>query len=88
MISIVEHERPWIELFHSESYTLFHSWLRNVKPAGLSIQLAKYRDLDPTERAQKREAWNEPVMWPLFALIIAFIALVTPGIRTFFRERQ
>ncbi len=88
MVSIIEHERPWIELFHSESYTLFHSWLHNVKPAGLSIQLAKYRDLDPEERAKKRDEWNEPVMWPLFALLLAFVAVVTPGVRTFFRERQ
>lgn len=88
MVGIIEHERPWIELWHSESYSLFHSWLDNVKPAGLSIQLTKYRALDPRERALKREQWNEPVVWPLFALLGAFLLLVAPGVITFFRERQ
>ncbi len=88
MIAIVEEERPWIELYHSESYSLFHSWLRYVKPAGLSIQLAKYRALDPQERAAKRAEWNEPILWPLLLLLGAAIALVVPGIVTFLRERQ
>ena len=34
---ILERERPWIELFHRESYALYHAWMRNVKPAGLSL---------------------------------------------------
>ncbi len=88
MIEIVEHERPWIELYHTERYALFHSWLENVKPAGLSIQVAKYRRLVPERRTELRADWNEPVLWPLFALLAAFAAVVTPGIYTFYRERQ
>ena len=40
---ILEHERPWIELFHQESYALIQPWLRNVKPAGMSLPAAKYQ---------------------------------------------
>lgn len=88
MIDILERERPWIELYHSESYALFHSWLRNVKPAGLSIQTAKYHDLDPIERAQKREQWNRPIYWPLVALLALVGVVLAPGIVTYYRERQ
>ena len=88
MIAILEHERPWIELYHSESYALFHSWLRNVKPAGLSIQTAKYHDLDPDVRAQKRVEWNQPIFWPLAALLALVAAVLGPGVVTYFRERQ
>lgn len=88
MTSIIETERPWIELYHSEAYSLFHSWLHHVKPAGLSIQLTKYRALDPKQRTEKRRAWNEPILWPLFVLLGAVVVLIIPGVLTFFRERQ
>lgn len=88
MISILEEERPWIELFHPEDYALYHGWLRNVKPAGMSFPTAKYRDLDPALREQRRRAWNQPVTWPAWALLAAGVAIVLPGVRTFLRERQ
>ena len=44
--------------------------------------------LDADRRAERREAWNEPVVWPAWALLIGAVVLVLPGLRTFFRERQ
>ena len=88
MLAILERERPWIELTHRESYALYHEWLRNVKPAGLSLPSGKYVDLDPQLRSQKRLAWNRPITWPAYALAFGGLVLVIPGIVTFFRERQ
>jgi ABC-type transport system substrate-binding protein len=88
MLAILEAERPWIELFHPEDYVLFHGWLRNVKPAGMAFPTAKYRALDPALRERQRQAWNQPLAWPAYALLAAGIAVVLPGVRTFFRERQ
>lgn len=88
MVAILEEERPWIELYHSEEYALVHSWVNNVKPAGLSLPSIKYRDLDPKERAIKRREWNDPVLWPML-LIAGLVALaIVPGVFTFFKERQ
>ena len=47
MVAIVEHERPWIELYHNEDYTLSHAWLVNSKPMGISNPLFKYKDVKP-----------------------------------------
>jgi ABC-type transport system substrate-binding protein len=88
MRGILERERPWIELFHPEEYALYHGWLEGVKPAGLSIPTVKYRELDPSLRAELREQWNRPVLWPAYALAALGIAIVVPGIVTFLRERQ
>ena len=88
MLAILEAERPWIELFHPEDYALYHGWLRNVKPAGMAFPTAKYQDLDPALREKQRRAWNQPVTWPVYALLVAGIAIVLPGVRTFLRERQ
>jgi len=88
MLEIVEHERPWIELTHRESYALYHEWIRNVKPAGISFPSGKYVDVDPELRSRRRREWNRPITWPAYVLGIAALALVIPGIVTFFRERQ
>ncbi len=88
MRGILEEERPWIELFHPEDYALFHGWLDGVKPAGISNPTAKYRDLDPVLRTREREAWNQPVLWPVAALLVLGAAVTIPGVVTFFRERQ
>jgi ABC-type transport system substrate-binding protein len=88
MIAIVEQERPWIELFHAEDYALYHGWLRHVKPFGMSFPMTKYQDLDPGRRAELRARWNEPVLWPAFALAGLALALVVPAVVTFRRERQ
>ena len=88
MRDLLEAERPWIELSHSESYALYHAWMKNVKPAGLSLPAAKYVDIDPAERARMREAWNRPILWPAYALGLVAAVIAIPGIMTFLRERQ
>lgn len=86
--AIVERERPWIELFHPEDYALYHGWLANVKPMGLSVPTAKYRDVDAPARARLRAERNQPVRWPAAVLLAGLAAVLVPGIRTYLRERQ
>ena len=88
MLSILEEERPWIELRHSEGYALYHEWIQNVKPAGISFPAEKYVDIDPELRSARRAEWNEPVLWPAYALSALAVMIVVPGIVTFLRERQ
>ena len=66
---------PWRSAYDS-------TWYRPIFPT------AKYRDLDPALREERRRAWNRPVTWPAYALLAAGFAIVLPGVRTFFRERQ
>jgi len=88
MVAIVERERPWIEIYNGVGYSLVHGWLHNVKPFGMSYPMAKYLDIDAESRAEMREAWNRPVVWPVWVLVGVFAVGIVPGIRTFFRERQ
>lgn len=88
MRALLAEERPWIELFHIESYVLAHGWLRSGKPLGMSFSTAKYQDVDVPTRTRLREAWNQPVLWPLWVLLAVGMLVVIPGIVTFFRERQ
>ena len=88
MLAIVERERPWIELYHDESYVLSHPWVKNVKTFGLSYPTLKYLDLEPQRRARLRKSWNQPIRWPLWVALALLVAFIVPGIVTFFRERQ
>jgi oligopeptide transport system substrate-binding protein len=88
MRAILERQCPWIPISHSETYTLYQPWMRNVKPAALSYPQAKYQDVDAAERARLRTAWNRPVVWPAWVLAAAAVVLVAPGVVTYFRERQ
>mgnify|MGYP001145732312 CR=1 FL=1 len=88
MRALLERERPWIELFHPEDYVLLHSWMRNVKVAGISLPSVKYYDIEPALRARLRTEWNRPIVWPAYLLLALAVLLIAPGVRTFLRERQ
>jgi ABC-type transport system substrate-binding protein len=87
MLAMLERERPWIELYHEEDYTLSHAWLINSKPMGISYPAYKYRDVDTELRARLRAEWNAPVRWPAYVLVIAILGLTLPAVRTYYRER-
>jgi ABC-type transport system substrate-binding protein len=87
MLAILERERPWIELFHREDYALRHAWVLNSKSMGISVPTQKYEDVDPRLRVQMQAAWNAPVRWPLYLVLIAIAAAVVPAVRTYYRER-
>jgi ABC-type transport system substrate-binding protein len=88
MVSILERERPWIELFHRENYALRHAWVVNAKPMGISVPTKKYIDVRPDRRRQLQAEWNAPVRWPLYLLAVLAIAAIIPAVRTYYRERS
>jgi ABC-type transport system substrate-binding protein len=88
MRDILERERPWIELFYPETYALIHGWVYNAKPLGMSFSTLKYRWVDAADRAKKRLAWNEPVVWPAWALLGIAVAIAAPGVVGALRRRQ
>jgi oligopeptide transport system substrate-binding protein len=88
MRSLVERERPWIELFHPEEYVLGHGWLEGVKPFGLSVSTTKYLSVDPVARQKLRAVWNRPIIWPFGVGLLLLGALVIPLYRTYQREQR
>lgn len=87
MRTILEHERPWIELFYPESYALVHGWMHNVKPLGMSSPTFKYYDVDVALRRVRRAEWNRATYWPLVVLVVAAVLLVAPAFKAV-RDRR
>jgi anti-sigma-K factor RskA len=76
MQDIVRHDAPWVFGFHPKTFSLFHSWYQNLKPNLMANNRLKYTRIDPIARAEKRQAWNRPVVWPLLlAGLVITIAL-------------
>ena len=77
MVEIVRRDAPWIFAFHPKAFGLRHAWVHNVKPNLMANNTLKYRRIDPALRAARREAWNNPVLWPIglgAALLVVAIA--------------
>jgi ABC-type transport system substrate-binding protein len=76
MEKIVTEDCPWIFGLNFYSYTLVHCWRKNFKPHPFAYNIMKYQSVDPELRGKLVEEWNQPIIWPLFALSGLFIAAV------------
>ena len=77
MQEIVRHDAPWIFGVHPKQFSLFHSWFLNRKPHVIANNTLKYQQLDIATRTEQRQAWNQPVVWPL--ALSGFIFMVIGG---------
>lgn len=86
MIDIVNDDCPWIYLFHSEDYYLFHSWYQNVKVTDLINNVMKYIHIIPELRMKYIKKYNRPIYWPLILMIVILIATFIPAVRMIRRK--
>jgi len=87
MIALLRHDAPWVWSFFPKDYTLHHGWVHNRKPNQIANNSLKYQRLDPVLRAERRRAWNPPVLWPL-ALGAALLVLGAWPAYAAFRRRE
>jgi len=88
MLEIVRRDSPWIFAFYPISFALRHAWVHNVKPNLMANNTLKYRRVDPALRAERREAWNRPTLWPLALGAAGLIALVAPAVVAWRRRER
>ena len=88
MNEVVRADAPWIFAFNPKAYSLYHSWYQNVKPNLMANNTYKYKKIDPIARAQLREKWNQPILWPVYLLVIVVLLTVAPAIRSFYQREQ
>lgn len=89
LVDIARRDAPWVWGMHPKSYGLYHQWLKNVKPNQIANNTLKYQRLEPALRAEKRKAWNRPVLWPIAVTLLVLLAAMLPAIVAYRRrERQ
>lgn len=87
MIELARRDAPWIWGFHPKSFALYHAWYSNVKPNLMANNTLKYKRVDAAQRARLREKWNQPVLWPIYLVILVIIATLALAV-LFYRRHE
>jgi len=88
MLAIVRRDAPWVWGFHPEAYTLYHDWLKNVKPNAMAQNKLKYQRIVPQERQGYRKKWNKPILWPIWLLFAVLVLSLVPAVITYRRKEH
>lgn len=88
MNEIVRADAPWIFAFNPKAYSLYHNWYKNVKPNLMANNTYKYKKIDPELRATMRKAWNKPILWPVYLMLLILIITIVPAVRSFYLREQ
>ncbi len=88
MVTIVRHDAPAVWGFYPKQFVLTHEWNRISKPLSIGTNTLKYARLNPNQRAQKRNLWNKPLWWPLWALAIIIVFLIIPVLVNYWRREH
>ncbi|MHB8454830.1 MAG: ABC transporter substrate-binding protein [Acidiferrobacterales bacterium] len=80
MISIVRRDAPWVWGFNPKEFRLQQAWVFNVKPNYMANNTLKYLRIDPALRKRDRDAWNRPVLWPIWFVLGFLLVLILPAV--------
>ncbi len=88
-LAIIQEDAPWIWGVNPIDFTLSHQWVTPTKPNSIAYNSLKYQQLNPQLRAQLREKWNNPVLWPLWILLGFLVLIFIPLMITYWlRENR
>lgn len=79
MVSLLQHDAPWVWGFHPRNFGLYHRWYQNTKPNLMANNTLKYVRVDQVERARLRDEWNRPVLWPLWGGGLLLLIMIVPA---------
>ncbi len=69
MVDMVVEDAVWIPSYHPVTYTLYHAWVKNFKPTGMTGGFLKYRDIDVDMRRRLQRQWNRPNYLPVAVVL-------------------
>lgn len=89
MVTILQHESPWLFGFFPKAFSLHHAWYHNAKPHLMANNTLKYKRVDGEMRVVAQQAWNKPVLWPIGLVALILLVSLIPAIAGFrSRERK
>lgn len=75
MEEIVTRDCPWVFLQNSYGPGLRHAWTGLSKPHEFASNILKYNKVDPELRHKLVRQWNQPTLWPAFAVLALVLAM-------------
>ena len=87
-LAIVRKDSPWAFGFYPIQFTLSHAWNNPTKLHPVANNTIKYARIDANQRAQLRNLWNKPIVWPLLVLLGFLVALFIPLIIIYWQREH
>jgi ABC-type transport system substrate-binding protein len=87
-VRIAQQDAPWAWGYFPYSSGAYQQWVYNGKPAVIVRDMGRYYRIDPALRAKLQAQWNEPVWWPLIAIVLALAAAALAAVRAFRRRER
>ena len=88
MNHLLQRDAPWVFTFHPVSFGLSHQWVKNSKPSSLGGGTLKYVRIDAGQRSEHRQAWNQPVVWPLWVGLALLVFGTIPAVITIWKRER
>ena len=88
MNRLLQQDAPWIFTYHPVTFGLSHQWLKNNKPSSIGYNALKYLRINTAQRAENRQAWNKPILWPLWVCIGLLILGTIPAVITIWKRER
>ena len=88
MNDLAQRDAPWVFVYHPVAFSLSHQWLKNSKPTSLGGGNFKYLRIDANQRKESRQAWNQPIVWPLWACLGVLILGTIPAVITIWKRER
>ncbi|MFI3189591.1 peptide ABC transporter substrate-binding protein [Crenothrix sp. D3] len=83
---VVRHDVPWLLGFHPKNFLLHHGWYKNIKSNLMANNQLKYTRIDTVVRAEKRQQWNQPIVWPLLLGGAGLVVVLMPAVNAYRRR--
>ncbi|MFK7974983.1 MAG: ABC transporter substrate-binding protein [Halioglobus sp.] len=87
MVELYRADAVWLNAFYPKEIFLNNGWVHNTKRHGISKATLKYIRVDQKLRESKRIEWNQPIVWPLYGMVLVTVLLIVPGVLAY-RRRQ
>ena len=88
MNHLLQQDAPWVFAYHPVVFGLSHQWVKNSKPSTLGGGTLKYFRVDTEQRTENRQAWNQPVVWPLWICIALLVLGTIPAVITIWKRQR
>ena len=88
MTHLLQQDAPWVFTYHPVSFGLSHQWVKNSKPSALGGGNLKYLRVDAGQRSENRQAWNQPVVWPLWVCVALLVLGTIPAVITIWKRER
>ena len=88
MNHLLRQDAPWVFAYHPVVFGLSHRWVKNSKPSSLGGGNLKYLRVDADQRTENRQAWNQPVVWPLWVCVALLVLGTIPAVITIWKRER